>query len=112
MHIVQEYAAPEEFGSPTVVPAAGPGPYLAGSNGAQDAADTLDEAWAVLSDLAIARWLRASAKLSRAHGVATMVVVHRLSDLTSAGDQGSEQPRHRGRLPADDDPAFRLRSLP
>jgi type IV secretory pathway VirB4 component len=53
----------------------------------------VDEAWAVLSDLATARWLRASAKLSRAHGVATWVVVHRLSDLTSAGDQGSEQVR-------------------
>ena len=53
----------------------------------------VDEAWAVLSDLAIARWLRASAKLSRAHGVATMVVVHRLSDLAAAGDQGSEQVR-------------------
>jgi len=53
----------------------------------------VDEAWAVLSDLAIARWLRASAKLSRAHGVATWVVVHRLSDLTAAGDQGSEQVR-------------------
>ncbi len=53
----------------------------------------VDEAWAVLSDVAIARWLRASAKLSRAFGVATMVVVHRLSDLTAAGDQGSEQVR-------------------
>ena len=53
----------------------------------------VDEAWAVLSDLAMARWLRASAKLSRAFGVATMVVVHRLSDLTAAGDQGSEQVR-------------------
>ena len=53
MHIVQEYAAPEEFGSPTVVPAAGPGPYLAGSNGAQD--DTLDEAWAVLSESLVIR---------------------------------------------------------
>jgi type IV secretory pathway VirB4 component len=53
----------------------------------------VDEAWAVLSDIAIARWLRASAKLSRAHGVATMVVIHRLSDLTAAGDQGSEQVR-------------------
>jgi type IV secretory pathway VirB4 component len=53
----------------------------------------VDEAWAVLSDLAIARWLRASTKLSRAFGVATMVVVHRLSDLTAAGDQGSEQVR-------------------
>ena len=53
----------------------------------------VDEAWAVLSDLAIARWLRASAKLSRAYGVATMVVVHRLSDLAAAGDDSSEQGR-------------------
>lgn len=53
----------------------------------------VDEAWAVLSDLAIARWLRASTKLSRAYGVATWVVVHRLSDLTAAGQEGSEQVR-------------------
>ncbi|HVM67537.1 MAG TPA: hypothetical protein VMU14_21875 [Acidimicrobiales bacterium] len=53
----------------------------------------VDEAWAVLSDVAIARWLRASAKLSRAYGVATMVVLHRLSDLTAAGDDASEQVR-------------------
>jgi DNA helicase HerA-like ATPase len=53
----------------------------------------VDEAWAVLSDLAIARWLRSSAKLSRAYGVATMVVVHRLSDLAAAGDDSSEQSR-------------------
>ena len=53
----------------------------------------VDEAWAVLSDLAIARWLRASAKLSRSYGVATWVVIHRLSDLTAAGDAGSEQVR-------------------
>jgi type IV secretory pathway VirB4 component len=53
----------------------------------------VDEAWAVLSDLAIARWLRSSTKLSRAFGVATMVVVHRLSDLASAGDDASEQVR-------------------
>jgi DNA helicase HerA-like ATPase len=53
----------------------------------------VDEAWAVLSDLATARWLRATAKLSRAYGVATVVVVHRLSDLTAAGDAGAEQVR-------------------
>jgi DNA helicase HerA-like ATPase len=53
----------------------------------------VDEAWAVLSDLAIARWLRSSAKLSRAYGIATVVVLHRLSDLTATGDHGSEQVR-------------------
>jgi hypothetical protein len=51
----------------------------------------LDEAWALLSDLQIARWLRASWKLSRAYGVANVAVVHRLSDLQSVGAVGSEQ---------------------
>jgi hypothetical protein len=53
----------------------------------------LDEAWAVLSHLATARWLQATFKLSRAYGVANIAVVHRLSDLKSAGSEGSEQQR-------------------
>jgi hypothetical protein len=53
----------------------------------------VDEAWAVLSDLAIARWLRSSFKLSRAFGVANVAVLHRVSDLASAGQEGSEQVR-------------------
>jgi type IV secretory pathway VirB4 component len=53
----------------------------------------VDEAWAVLSDLAIARWLRSSFKLSRAFGVANVTVLHRVSDLASAGNEGSEQVR-------------------
>ena len=53
----------------------------------------LDEAWAVLSHLATARWLQAAFKLSRAYGVANIVVLHRLSDLRAAGGQGSEQQR-------------------
>ena len=51
----------------------------------------VDEAWAILANLAIARWLQASWKLSRAWGVANIAILHRLSDLTSAGAQGSEQ---------------------
>ena len=51
----------------------------------------VDEAWAILANLAAARWLRSSWKLSRAHGVANMAVVHRLSDLAAAGAAGSEQ---------------------
>ena len=39
----------------------------------------------------MARWLQASWKLSRAWGVANVAVLHRLSDLTSAGASGSEQ---------------------
>ena len=51
----------------------------------------LDEAWVVLRHLAIARWLRESWKLARQYGVQNIAVMHRLSDLTAAGDTGSEQ---------------------
>ncbi len=51
----------------------------------------VDEAWAILSNLGVARWLQTSWKLSRAQGVANMAVLHRLSDLRSVGTQGSEQ---------------------
>jgi type IV secretory pathway VirB4 component len=51
----------------------------------------VDEAWAILADLAVARWLQASWKLSRAWGVANMAVLHRLSDLHSVGSAGSQQ---------------------
>lgn len=51
----------------------------------------VDEAWAILADLATARWTQAAFKLSRAHGVSNVVVVHRLSDLRSSGADGSEQ---------------------
>jgi DNA helicase HerA-like ATPase len=53
----------------------------------------VDEAWAILHDLAMARWLQAAFKLSRAFGVANMAVVHRLSDLRAVGAEGSEQQR-------------------
>lgn len=53
----------------------------------------IDEAWAVLSNLAIARWLQAGFKLSRAFGVANVAVVHRLSDLKAVGADGSQQQR-------------------
>ena len=51
----------------------------------------VDEAWAVLRDAHVARWLSASWKLSRQWGVANIAVVHRLSDLSAAGPAGSEQ---------------------
>ncbi len=49
----------------------------------------VDEAWAILSNLGVARWLQTSWKLSRAHGVANMAVLHRLSDLRAVGAEGS-----------------------
>jgi hypothetical protein len=51
----------------------------------------VDEAWAILANLGVARWLQSSWKLSRAWGVSNVAVLHRLSDLTSAGALGSEQ---------------------
>ena len=53
----------------------------------------VDEAWAVLHDLATARWLQSTFKLARAVGVANVAVVHRLSDLRAAGAAGSAQQR-------------------
>jgi type IV secretory pathway VirB4 component len=50
----------------------------------------VDEAWAILTHLGIARWLRSSWKLARALGAAHVAVLHRLSDLRSTGAEGSE----------------------
>jgi len=51
----------------------------------------VDEAWVILTNLGVARWLQSSWKLSRAYGVANVAVLHRLSDLAAAGSAGSEQ---------------------
>jgi hypothetical protein len=51
----------------------------------------VDEAWAILANLGVARWLQSSWKLARAFGVANIAVLHRLSDLTAVGGAGSEQ---------------------
>lgn len=49
----------------------------------------VDEAWAILANLSVARWLQSSWKLARAWGVANVAVLHRVSDL-GAGAAGSE----------------------
>jgi type IV secretory pathway VirB4 component len=51
----------------------------------------LEEAWAAFHHLAIARWFRELEKLARQLRVMTLFVTHRLSDLTAAGDDGSEK---------------------
>lgn len=61
------------------------------SSGGVQTLVVVDEAWAVLANLGVARWLQASWKLSRAYGVANVAVLHRLSDLQSVGAAGSEQ---------------------
>ncbi|MEM7337669.1 MAG: ATP-binding protein [Actinomycetota bacterium] len=53
----------------------------------------LDEAWYLLSNVALARWLRAMFKLSRQYGLSNIIVVHRMSDLEAAGGAGSEATR-------------------
>ncbi|MDA8046435.1 MAG: ATP-binding protein [Actinomycetota bacterium] len=61
----------------------------------------MDEAWAILNDLAIARWCQANFKLSRSLGVANVVVVHRVSDLSAAGADGSAEEKLAAGLLAD-----------
>jgi hypothetical protein len=51
----------------------------------------VDEAWAILPNLGVARWLQSSWKLSRAFGVSNVAVLHRVSDLRSVGASDSEQ---------------------
>ena len=53
----------------------------------------LDEAWAILANLGIAKWLQSSFKLSRARGLQNIAVMHRFSDLSATGAQGSQQER-------------------
>ncbi len=53
----------------------------------------VDEAWAILTELAVARYLRSSWKLARSHGLANVAVCHRASDLSASGPAGSEQTR-------------------
>lgn len=53
----------------------------------------VDEAWAILTSLGIARWLQASFKLSRAKGLQNIAVIHRFSDLTAIGGEGSQHER-------------------
>ena len=48
-----------------------------------------DEAWALLSDEASARWMQANTKLSRALSLSVVNVLHRLSDTTAAGNADS-----------------------
>src|ERR1035441_7455046 len=53
----------------------------------------LDEAWALLSNLETAQWLRASYKLARSQGAQYLAVLHRLTDLQAAGSADSAQVR-------------------
>jgi type IV secretory pathway VirB4 component len=49
-----------------------------------------DEAWRLLRHVAVVRSMQAQWKLSRALGVANLLILHRLSDLDAVGAAGSE----------------------
>jgi DNA helicase HerA-like ATPase len=49
-----------------------------------------DEAWRLLRSLPLIRRMQAQWKLSRAYGIANLLILHRLSDLDAVGSQGSE----------------------
>ena len=49
-----------------------------------------DEAWRLLRAPALIRRMQAQWKLARAHGIANLLVLHRLSDLDAVGAAGSE----------------------
>lgn len=49
-----------------------------------------DEAWRILADSALLGRMQAQWKLSRAWGIANLMVIHRLSDLDAAGAAGSK----------------------
>ena len=49
-----------------------------------------DEAWRVMRHPALLRRMQTQWKLSRAYGIANLMVIHRLSDLDAVGDHGSE----------------------
>ena len=53
----------------------------------------VDEAWRIFSNLGVGEWLQQSFKLSRGLGTQNIVVMHRLSDLRSAGAEGSREVR-------------------
>ncbi len=53
----------------------------------------VDEAWRIFSHLGVGEWLQDAFKHSRAYGVQNVVVMHRLSDLRSAGAEGSREAR-------------------
>jgi len=72
----------------------------------------LDEAWALVADLATAAFLQRSWKLARSYGVQNILVMHRLSDLTAAGDAGSRLARIAEGLLSDSETRVLMRQSP
>ena len=72
----------------------------------------IDEAWALLSDEHAIKWLQGSWKLARARGLSHVLVLHRWSDVASAGDQGTAQRERAQGLLRECEAAFIFRQPP
>jgi len=72
----------------------------------------IDEAWALLADEHALRWLQGSWKLARARGLSHILVLHRWSDVASAGDQGSSKRERALGLLRECEAAFLFRQPP
>ncbi|MBJ7457557.1 MAG: DUF87 domain-containing protein [Thermoleophilaceae bacterium] len=49
----------------------------------------IDEGWKIIAHEGVGEWLQDSYKHSRSYGICNIMVLHRVSDLMSAGDGGS-----------------------
>ena len=58
-----------------------------------------DEAWRLLRQPSLLARMQAQWKLSRALGIANLMVIHRISDLDAVGDANSQNPKPRPRTP-------------
>lgn len=72
----------------------------------------IDEAWALLSDEHALKWLQGSWKLARARGLSHVLVLHRWSDVATAGDQGTSQRERALGLLRECEAAFLFRQPP
>jgi type IV secretory pathway VirB4 component len=60
-----------------------------------------DESWKIVQHTGLGEWFQANFKLARQFGVMNLVVLHKLADLSTAGDAGSRAARIAEGLVAD-----------
>ena len=52
-----------------------------------------DESWKIIQHTGLGEWFQANFKLARQFGVMNLIVLHKLADLQTAGDEGSRAAR-------------------
>jgi type IV secretory pathway VirB4 component len=60
-----------------------------------------DESWKIVQHTGLGEWFQSNFKLARQFGVMNLVVLHKLADLSAAGDAGSRAARIAEGLVAD-----------